>query len=132
MKNTSRGAQLALAAMSFLAAAAPASAGTKTIVNDTDSSIKVSAITRCQSDPSCTAGIVYLEVKRGGSQRLDYPTTYLNQFIVDGADEHCAVTVNTRGDSGDNTMNTNSVLTVSELGAAHTPLADVCAVKGSN
>jgi len=109
----------------------PASAGSKTIVNNTDHRIKAVGITRCADDPGCTAGKVKIKIDKGTQAALDYPTTYLNQLIVSGP-ESCAVTVNVRGDAGDDTMNTNSTLTVSDLDDQNQALKGICTIAGSN
>jgi hypothetical protein len=135
MKRVLVGAAMSLTLASAILCPGRALAGSKTIVNNSDDTVTIVVLTRCDpgTDITCTAGAVKLVVgKKGKSKTLTYPTQFLNQFVVHGG-ENCAVTVNVRGDSGDNTMNTNSILTVSDLASETNKALDhLCTVTGSN
>lgn len=125
---------LSIALASGLSWAGSALAGEKTIVNNTDHGIKIVALTRCPEDDNavtCMAGKVKLSVGKGKQNTLTYPTTFLNAVIVSGP-ENCAVITNETEDSGNSTMNENSILTVDDLNDQDPALKGICTIAGSN
>jgi len=130
MKRFAKFVALSVVTMSFALTGNALAEGTKSIVNRTGLPLIVVALPRTvdPNDVVDNEPPVFLVVPSGATRTLTYSGEFLNQFLVI-QDSYCAVTVNTRTDSGDNTMNTNSILTITDRTG---PRRLDCMVTGSN
>tara|TARA_R110002096_G_scaffold19706_12_gene65713 strand:- start:3465 stop:4172 length:708 start_codon:yes stop_codon:yes gene_type:complete len=102
-----------------VASATTVCGGEKTVQNQTNTNITLSALERDGDDPAKSAGMVTIEVKAKGSANLSYDKEFLNAVSVswttNGTDGYQTQEVATRSSAWDGTLNVNSRLTITSV-----------------
>ncbi len=77
---------IGLSAILAAVVAGPAAAGTKTINNNTATTIKVTVVPRTGSGCRDNGAAVAISIKAGQSGTLDYSTDFMNSIAITGSD----------------------------------------------